>query len=219
MVEAAAIRRGGIVAIVRGEYGVAEILAIGETLADASIETMEVALNTPDALAAIGELAGNLGDRMLVGAGTVRTPAEVAAVADAGGRFLVSPSFDARVLEAAAEHDLLYVPGVFTPTEAVAAHAAGCGLLKLFPTDVGGPAYLRALRAPLPEIDFVPTGGVTAANAAEFAAAGAAALGIGSALVARPGQPLDDVARRAREIRSAWDGATAADQARVGRDA
>jgi Entner-Doudoroff aldolase len=198
------IREGGIIAMIRGDFPVAHMLAIGETLADASISIIEVTFNSANALEAIAALGERLADRALIGAGTVRSPEDVDRALAAGARFAVSPILDEGTLARAGARGLFYMPGVMTPTEAAAANRAGVRMLKLFPSDLLGPRYLRALRAPLDELEFVPTGGVSADNVGDYAAAGAVAVGVGSALVAGPDQPLADVARRARALRRAW---------------
>jgi Entner-Doudoroff aldolase len=198
------IRGGGIIAMIRGDFRVSQIVAIGETLAEASIAVIEVTFNSTNALEAIEALRDRLVGRALVGAGTVRSAADVDRAIAAGARFAVSPNLDPETLARARACGLFYMPGVLTPTEAVSATRAGVRMLKLFPSDLLGPRYLQALRAPLDELEFVPTGGVSVDNVAGYVAAGAAAVGVGSALVTGPDQPLDDVARRARALRRAW---------------
>jgi Entner-Doudoroff aldolase len=126
---------------------------------------------------------------------------------DAGATFTVAPNFDPETVAAALAHDFLHVPGVFTATEAETAVRAGCRLLKLFPSAMFGPAYLKALRAPLDDIRFVPTGGISAENIGDYRRAGAFACGIGSALVSKPGQSMVELAHRARALRQAWEAA------------
>lgn len=173
---------GTVIAIVRGDF-LEHVTAIGQTLLDAGVATVEVTMNSPDALASIAELAQALGDRLLIGAGTVTDPANVARVDAAGGQFVVAPNVDADVISAAHAAQLLMIPGAYTATEVVAGWKLGAGMVKLFPAMPSGPAYLRALRGPLSEIPFVPTGGISADNAADFIAAGAAALGVGGSLI------------------------------------
>jgi 2-dehydro-3-deoxyphosphogluconate aldolase/(4S)-4-hydroxy-2-oxoglutarate aldolase len=199
-----AIKQAGIVAMIRGDFPIARAVAISAALVDESVCVIEVALNSRDALEAVAELRQVLGDRALVGAGTVRTPADLERALEAGAQFAVAPAFSTEAVALARELGVLYVPGVLTPTEAMLAHEAGCRMLKLFPTDVLGPAYLQAMRAPLNDLQFVPTGGVNAGNIAAYAQAGAAAVGVGSALIAGPDQPLEDLRRRARALRQGW---------------
>jgi 2-dehydro-3-deoxyphosphogluconate aldolase/(4S)-4-hydroxy-2-oxoglutarate aldolase len=105
---------------------------------------------------------------------------------------------------------LLHLPGVFTPTEAQNAFVAGCRMVKLFPSEIVGPRYIKAIRAPLDDIEIVPTGGISAENVAEYVKAGIVAAGIGSALVTGPNQDLADLANRARTLRQAWNAAVQA---------
>ncbi|MFN8495732.1 MAG: bifunctional 4-hydroxy-2-oxoglutarate aldolase/2-dehydro-3-deoxy-phosphogluconate aldolase [Caldilineaceae bacterium] len=201
------VRAEGLIGIVRGNFSQSQILAIGEVLLAASTPVMEVTLNTTSALDAIRALRQHFGDKLLVGAGTVRTAEQLKQALDAGAQFTVAPNLDAATVAQAHQHDLLHLPGVFTPTEAQTAFVAGCRMVKLFPSEIVGPRYLKALRAPLDDIDLVPTGGITPENIAEYVKAGAAAAGIGSALVTGPQQALDDLAARARALRVAWDAA------------
>lgn len=194
----------GLVAIVRGNFPTPKLLEIGDALLASPVLVMEVTLNTTGALEAIELLRTRYGDNMVVGAGTVRTAAQLREAIAAGAQFSVSPNLDLPTLELAHSADLLHLPGVFTPTEAQNAYAAGCKYVKLFPSDVMGPRYLKAIRAPLDDIGFIPTGGITPENVGEYIRAGAVAVGLGSALVTGPDQPMDDLIKRARAIRAAW---------------
>jgi len=142
---------------------------------DGGFRVIEFTLTTPDALALIAEFAGEAD--AVVGAGTVLTPDEVRAVADAGARFVVSPVCDPAVIETARALDLATIPGTFTATEMWTAHRAGADFVKLFPAPADVAAYVAALRGPLPALRIVPTNGVDAGNAAAVLAAGAAAVG------------------------------------------
>jgi 2-dehydro-3-deoxyphosphogluconate aldolase/(4S)-4-hydroxy-2-oxoglutarate aldolase len=178
----AQIISGGIIAIVRGDFR-GRLLPMAEVLAEEGVSAIEVTMNSPDALAAIKELAQGVGDRLLVGAGTVIDPDDVNQIAVVGGCFIVAPNVDEAVIKAANEAGLLAIPGAYTATEILKAWHWGADLVKLFPASAGGPGYLKALRGPLSHIPLVPTGGISAGNAAAFMAAGAAALGIGGSLV------------------------------------
>ena len=202
------IRAQGLVAIIRGNFTRQQILAIGEVLLAAGTPVMEVTLNTTDALGAIAALRQQFGDQLIVGAGTVRTAEQLQQTVAAGAQFTVAPNLDLATVDQAHQHDLLHLPGVFTPTEVQTAFVAGCRMVKLFPSEIVGPRYLKALRAPLDDVDLVPTGGITPENIADYVRAGAAAAGIGSALVTGPNQSLDDLAARACALRAAWDAAT-----------
>jgi 2-dehydro-3-deoxyphosphogluconate aldolase/(4S)-4-hydroxy-2-oxoglutarate aldolase len=194
----------GLVAIVRGNFPVQKVLQIGDALLAAPVLVMEVTLNTIGALESISLLRDRFGDRMLVGAGTVRTAQQFRDAVAAGAQFTVSPNLDLPTVEAALAADILHLPGVFTPTEAQQAFVAGCKIVKLFPSEVVGPKYLKAIRAPLDDIKFIPTGGITPENVGDYIRAGASAVGLGSALITGPDQSMDDLISRARAIRNAW---------------
>ena len=194
----------GLVAIVRGNFPIQKVLQIGDALLASPVLVVEVTLNTTGALESISLLRERFGDKMLVGAGTVRTVQQFRESVAAGAQFTVSPNLDMATVEAALAADILHLPGVFTPTEAQQAFVAGCKIVKLFPSEVVGPKYLKAIRAPLDDIKFIPTGGITPENVGDYIRAGAAAVGLGSALITGPDQPTDDLIKRARAIRNAW---------------
>ena len=175
------VREEGLVAIVRGGYSLPEIIAIADAMLAAPLPLLEITMNTPDALTAIQTLRQRYDDSMAIGAGTVRTADQAAAAIEAGAEFLVSPSLDRDSVHVAAEADVLLLPGIFTPTEAQQAFRWGCTMVKLFPCP--DPAYLKAVKAPLSDMEFVPTGGIDADNIGAYRRAGAAGVGIGSSLV------------------------------------
>jgi 2-dehydro-3-deoxyphosphogalactonate aldolase len=193
------LARSPLIPILRGVKP-DEVEAIGAALEAAGIPIVEVPLNSPEPLDSIARLARTFGDRMLVGAGTVMTPAQVAEIAAAGGRLIVTPHADAAVTHAAKQHGLLAIPGFFTPAEAFAMLAAGADALKLFPAEGTSPAMLRALRAVFPPATMVlPVGGIDADGIAGWRAAGAAGFGIGSAIY-RPGDNAATVTAKARTL-------------------
>jgi 2-dehydro-3-deoxyphosphogalactonate aldolase len=193
------LARCPLVAILRGIMP-ADAIAIVTELAAFGFAVVEVPLNSPDPFVSIGALARTFGARMLIGAGTVMTEGQVADVAAAGGRLIVTPHADAAVVRAAKARGLWAVPGFFTPTEAFSMLAAGADALKLFPAEAASPALLGALRAVLPAQTMVlPVGGIDASNMAAWRAAGAAGFGIGSA-VYRPGDTPEIVRRKARTL-------------------
>jgi 2-dehydro-3-deoxyphosphogalactonate aldolase len=186
-----------LVAIIRGVTP-DEAVAIGEVLSAAGIRIIEVPLNSPDPFASIARLAEALGERALVGAGTVLDPADVGRVAATGGRLVVSPSTYAPVIEATVKAGLVAMPGYFTPSEAFEALRAGAHSLKLFPAEGASPAVLKAQRAVIPKnIPILPVGGITPANMKPWLDAGADGFGLGSGLY-RPGQSPDEVGAQAR---------------------
>lgn len=200
------IAHAGLVAILRGlTPGEAE--AVGEALVKAGIRAIEVPLNSPEPAQSIRRLAARFGNAALIGAGTVLSPADVSAVAAAGGRFIVAPNTDPAVIAAARDAGLQSVPGVFTPTEAFAARAAGADALKLFPAELASPAGLAAMRAVLPaDTAIFPVGGVRPEQFAAWRAAGAAGFGLGSALY-RPGDSAAEVGARAAAMVAAFEAA------------
>ena len=176
------LARCPLVAILRGvPPDAAE--AVTAALDDHGIAIVEVPLNSPDPLTSIRRLAARFGARLLIGAGTVMMEADVAAVAAAGGRLIVTPHAAGAVVRAARRHGLFACPGFATPTEAFAMLAAGADAIKLFPAEAASPAVLRALRAVLPAGTLVlPVGGITAETMRPWLAAGAVGFGIGSAI-------------------------------------
>jgi 2-dehydro-3-deoxyphosphogalactonate aldolase len=196
------LSRCPLIAILRGVHP-HEVGAIAAALDAAGIAIVEVPLNSPDPLASIATLARDFGARLLIGAGTVMTEAQVAAIAHAGGKLIVTPHSDPVLTRAAKTHGLIAVPGCFTPTEAFAMLAAGADALKLFPAEATSPAVLRALRAVLPTNTAVlPVGGIDAGSIPAWRAAGSAGFGIGSAIY-KPGDTADIVAAKARALLAA----------------
>lgn len=197
------VQAHGIIAIIRGDFAPDELAEMARAVLAGGIHTLEITLNSPGALAAIRDLRRRFEGRLVLGAGTVLSAAAANDAMDAGAAFIVSPGLDISVVAAAQARDVLCMPGVFTPTEVQAALRLGCRLLKLFPADAAGPAYLRALRAPFNDVGFVPTGGINASNLAAYAGAGAAAAGVGGALVSRGLSPRE-VETRAAALVAAW---------------
>jgi len=198
------IKECGIIAIIRGDFTTDEMLRISTALLAGSVTVVEVTLNSPAVLQALPKLREHFGDDLLIGAGTVRDVHGVHAAIEAGAQFLISPNFDSPSATLAIAKDILHLPGVFTASEAQTAFAAGCRMLKLFPMDTVGPAYLKALSAPLNDIDFVPTGGVSIENVANYARVGAAAVGLGGKLVTSRDQKAEELTQRAAALRDAW---------------
>lgn len=186
-----------LVAIIRGVTPDA-VEAVGEALYAAGIRIIEVPLNSPDPLESIARLAQCMGDRALVGAGTVLEAAQVERVAEAGGRLIVSPNTSISVIEATVAAGLVSSPGFFTPSEAFDALGAGAHGLKLFPAEAGSPAVVKALRAVLPkDAPLLVVGGVKPDTMRPWLDAGADGFGLGSGIY-RPGQSAEEVAEQAR---------------------
>jgi 2-dehydro-3-deoxyphosphogalactonate aldolase len=186
-----------LVAIIRGVTP-DEVVGIGEALYAEGIRMIEVPLNSPEPLESIQRLSASLGDRALVGAGTVLDPADVARVRDAGGQLIVSPNTYAPVIEATAAAGMVSSPGYYTPSEALEALRAGAHALKLFPAEAATPAVVKGQRAVLPKhIPLLVVGGVTPANMRAYLDAGANGFGLGSGLY-KPGQRPEQVSAQAR---------------------
>ena len=196
------LKRWPLLAILRG-IRPGEALDIGTMLVETGFTIIEVPLNSPEPFASIVRLAKRLGDRVLVGAGTVTDWEQVTKIADAGGRVIVMPHADERVIEAAKRRNLFVVPGFATPTEAFRMINAGADAIKLFPAEANPPKVLKSLRAVLPkEIPILPVGGITPQNMTDYWVAGADGFGLGSALY-KPGMTVEQVAQSAADFRLA----------------
>ncbi|MTB64530.1 bifunctional 4-hydroxy-2-oxoglutarate aldolase/2-dehydro-3-deoxy-phosphogluconate aldolase [Streptococcus sp. zg-86] len=151
------------------------------------IKNIEITFSTPNAAQVIAELDQEFSDDLsvIVGAGTVMTTDLAQTAIDAGAKFLVSPHFSEAIQDLAAQHDVFYFPGCATATEIVAAQTAGCQIIKLFPGGVLGPTFIKDIHGPIPEVNLMPSGGVSVANVADWKKAGACAVGIGSALASK----------------------------------
>src|SRR5579859_1359187 len=192
-----------IVAILRG-IRPEEIVEVAGALVEAGLRAIEVPLNSPDPLESIARLAKSFGDRCLCGAGTVLRVDQVDAVAQDGGKLIVSPDTNAAVIRRTVELGLVSAPGFATPTEAFTAIAAGAKTLKLFPAAAYGTGYLKALREVLPaDVSVLAVGGVVAAEMKDWLAAGAKGFGIGGELY-KPGRPVAEIAERAAALLAAY---------------
>lgn len=172
----------GIVAVVRFADP-APLVEVVKALAAGGVTVAEVTLTVPNALDVIREAKKQLGDRVLLGAGTVLDPETARAAILAGAEFIVSPCVNLEVIKLCRRYDKLAMPGAFTPTEIVAAWEAGADIVKVFPAEIVGPAFFKAMRGPLPQVKLMPTGGVDLTTAGEFLKAGAVCLGVGGQLV------------------------------------
>lgn len=177
------IHQIGLIPVLRAQSAT-EALQLADAIAAGGVSVLEVTMTVPGAVHVIRQIVEHSGDRMLVGAGTVMDPETAQACMLAGARFIVSPSLNLKTIEICRLRGIAVFPGALTPTEVVTAWDAGADAVKVFPCSaVGGAKYLKALKAPLPQIELIPTGGVSLATAAEFLAAGAFALGVGGDLV------------------------------------
>src|SRR3981081_251431 len=173
----------GIVPVVRAAT-VEDATSAVEAICAGGIPILEITMTVPNAASVIRQVARAYGSTVLIGAGTVTTAEQAEQCIRAGAEFIVSPGLSLPVLGVAQERAKLAIPGALTPTELMHTHENGAKLIKIFPCgNLGGPKYLRSLRAPFPNVALIPTGGVNASNAAEFIAAGAFALGVGADLV------------------------------------
>ncbi len=196
--------RRDLIAILRGVTP-DEVLAIGEELVSAGIDVIEVPLNSPDPFQSIELLVKNMPPHVLIGAGTVLDPADVVRLDAAGGRLMISPNVDANVLAAAAGSGMVSMPGVFTPTEALAALKAGASGLKFFPASVLGPDGIKAISAILPKGTVIgAVGGVDESSFAAYAKVGVRTFGLGSSLY-KVGASASFVRERARVTIEAYD--------------
>jgi 2-dehydro-3-deoxyphosphogluconate aldolase/(4S)-4-hydroxy-2-oxoglutarate aldolase len=193
----------GIVPVVRAESYEHGCHAV-EALYAGGIPIVEITMTVPDAPSVIESAIRKFGDRVVVGAGTVLSADHAQRCLDAGASFLVSPGLSVPVLHLAKRHKVLAIPGALTPSEIISALAEGASVIKIFPCgNVGGPAYLKSLMGPFPQVSFIPTGGVNASNAIQYFAAGAFAVGVGSDLVSskalQAGTP-EKITRAAQEL-------------------
>ena len=172
----------GVVAVIRMQDA-SRLFAVVEALAAGGVRALEVTMTVPGAVGLIRELAPTMPAGFLLGAGTVTTAETARAVIDAGATYVVSPVFQPAVIAACHERDVAAMPGCFSPTEIFAAYELGADIIKVFPATSLGPQFIKDVRAPLPQVKLMPTGGVSLDNAHDWIRAGAVAVGIGSALL------------------------------------
>ncbi|MFT4083796.1 MAG: bifunctional 4-hydroxy-2-oxoglutarate aldolase/2-dehydro-3-deoxy-phosphogluconate aldolase [Nocardioides sp.] len=201
----------GVIAVIRGPSPQAAVDGV-RALVDGGITGIEITYTTPEAPAVMARIAREYGEDVLLGAGTVRTADDAARAADAGAGFLVAPGFEAALATAMTETGLTTMIGALTPTEVMAADAHGADVVKIFPASLHGPALIRNLRGPFPDVAFMPTGGVSADNVAAWVAAGVVAVGAGGDLVSTADLAqgrFDQIRIRARELVAAYRAARA----------
>ncbi len=206
------IESAGVVAILRADSD-RGLLRACQAMAEGGLRVAEVPLTTPGALAVVSQIAQEMADRVLIGTGSVPDADSVRRSADAGARFIVSPTFKPEVLEASHALGLPCLPGALTPTEILTAWEAGADIVKVFPAHrLGGAAYLREVLAPLPHVKLMPTGGVRLDSIGDWFAAGAVALGVGTSLIRTDlveAQDWDALTEHTRAFVSAVDAARA----------
>jgi len=195
------IRETGVIAVVRAASA-DEALKLANAIAAGGLPILEITMTVPDAVQVIAALAKGTAGKAVVGAGSVLDAATAAKCIEAGARFVVTPALQPEVIAYCRAQAVAVMAGALTPTEVVQAWTAGADLVKVFPAGaMGGPGYIKSLKGPLPQVELVPTGGVTLANAAAFIEAGASAIGVGSELAnvkaLRRGR-LGDISRSAR---------------------
>jgi len=184
----------GLVAVVRGGAN-AGLVEVVRALVEGGVPVAEIAFTVPNAVEVIGAVRKALGESVCLGAGTVLDPETARAALLAGAEYVVTPTLNLDVIRLCRRYDRAVLPGAFTPTEVLTAWEAGADVVKVFPADVGGPAYLRALRGPLPQVRLMPTGGVDLSTARAFLDAGACCLGVGGSLVEPEAVARGDLAR------------------------
>ncbi len=196
----------GIIAIIRADSA-DHLIEAADALLTGGVTTMEVTMTTPKALQVIADIAARFGHRVLLGVGSIIQPAMVDEAVAAGAQFIVTPTTKPEIIAAANRLGKPIASGAFTPTECLLAHESGADFVKLFPAEFHGPAYVKTLLAPLPQLRIIPTGGVTPETVAPFLAAGCVAVGVGSALISKEilrdrNWPL--LTQRAQQFLTAW---------------
>lgn len=184
----------GMVAIIRANSG-EQLVSVARALYEGGIDVIEVTFTVPNAVDVLAAVRKDLGNKILLGAGTVLDPETARTALLAGAEFLVSPVVNLDVIKLATRYDKLIMPGAYTPTEILSAWEAGADVIKVFPADIGGPPYLKAIQGPLPQVRLMPTGGVNLNTLEAFIKAGACAVGLGSSLVEKDAVERGDMQR------------------------
>jgi 2-dehydro-3-deoxyphosphogluconate aldolase/(4S)-4-hydroxy-2-oxoglutarate aldolase len=200
-----AIETEAVVAVIRLEDP--EVLPpVIEAMVDGGVRAIEITLTVPGAIEQIANTRARFGDNILLGVGSVRDVASARAAVEAGARFIVSPVFFPEIIDAAHEMNVPAMPGCFTPTEIASAVRAGADVVKVFPADILGMSFFKSVRAPMPELKLMPTGGVSLTNVGEWLSSGACAVGIGSALIPKNVVQTKDYAQIRENARIVRDG-------------
>lgn len=176
------IMENGIVAVIRGAAP-DKIVAIAKALCDGGVKTLEITAETPRVLSLIEEVSAELGDRVIVGAGTVLDAETARAAIMAGARFIFSPTVNVETIRMTKRYGIVSIPGALTPTEILTAYENGADVIKVFPANAFGPQYIKDVHGPLPHIPLMPTGGIDLSNVGAYIKAGAVAVGVGGSLV------------------------------------
>jgi len=198
------IQQCGVVAIMRAKSS-DQLLAAADAIKAGGVNVIEVTMTTPGALDVIRQAVEKYGETVLFGAGTILDPESARAAILAGAQFVVAPTLNLKTIDICKRYSVLVMPGAYTPTEILTAWEAGADIIKVFPADVGGPVYIKAIKAPLPQVRLAPVGGVDLSNTAAFIKAGADVVGVGGSLVdqkllaARDFATLTERAKRFRE--------------------
>jgi len=188
------VLESGIVAVIRSSSG-EQLVEVAKALYEGGVDVLEVTFTVPKVLEIIAAVHQALGNKILLGAGTVLDPESARAAFLAGAEYVVAPTVNLDVIRICHRYDKLVMPGAFTPTEVITAWEAGADIVKLFPADLGGPNYLKSLRGPLPQVRFLPTGGIGLDNLAAYLQAGACAVGLGGNLVDQKAIQAGDMRR------------------------
>jgi 2-dehydro-3-deoxyphosphogluconate aldolase/(4S)-4-hydroxy-2-oxoglutarate aldolase len=196
------VKQLGLLAVIRGPSAELTVKMV-DALVAGGVSGIEITYSTPNAEEVVLELSSKYGDSIVLGMGTLTKPEQALSAKLAGASFLVSPICESKLVKAMVDSGLLCMAGALTPTEVYQAYSLGVDVVKVFPGSLGGPAYIKALKGPFPYIPMMPTGGVSAGNAAEWFAAGVVAVGAGSELcppqLAKEGK-FDEISRRAAEF-------------------
>ena len=193
----------GVVAIMRAKSS-DQLLTAAEAILAGGVNAIEVTMTTPGAIDVIKQATQKFGSEVIFGVGSVLDPETARTAILAGAEFVVGPTLNLEVIELCKRYSIPVIPGAFTPTEVIQAWQAGADLVKVFPASFGGPAYFKAIKAPLPQVKLVPVGGVSVDNTAEFIKAGAEIVAVGSALINQAlldSGKLDEMTTRARRFR------------------
>lgn len=197
------IYQTGVIAIMRADSS-DQLLAAADAILKGGVNAIEVTMTTPGAIDVVRQASEKYAEGVIFGVGSVLDAETARAAILAGAEFVVGPALNFGMIEICKRYSVPVIPGAFTPTEIIKAWEAGADMVKVFPASFFGPAYLKAIKAPLPQVKLVPVGGVDAGNAAEFIRKGAEVLGVGSALIntalLKAGN-LDEITARARHLR------------------